>query len=183
MTVEMNEIEMLRERVEKIEKMMKKLLEIEENEIENESEKSYTPSSNESVDSLEFKEFSDEDIWETNKNENKECNECGSIDIEKDDMCEGDIYVFWCNECNCHVGASVNEKDYDDFEWCEECERFGCKCNENISCEGCRNDYLNQLGHMDPGGCLYENPIYRKRNLDEIEIDSDIEINFTPLKI
>jgi hypothetical protein len=185
MPVEMNEIEMLRERVEKIEKMMKKLLEIEENEIENESEKSYTPSSNESVDSLEFKEFSDQDIWETNKNENKECNECGSVDIEKDDMCEGDIYVFWCNECNCHVGASVNEKekDNDDYEWCDECQRFGCKCNENISCEGCRNDYLNQLGHMDPGGCLYENPAsissnYRKRNLDEIEIDSDIEINF-----
>lgn len=155
---------------------------VEMNEIENESEKSYTPSSNESVDSLEFKEFFDEDIWETNKNENKECNECGSIDIEKDEICEG---VFWCNECNCHVGASVNEKDDDDFEWCEECERFGCKCNENISCEGCRNDYLNQLGHMDLGGCLYENPEliinnYRKRNFDEIE--SDDEIDFKRIK-
>lgn len=194
MTVELNEMEMLRknlklvnERVEKMEKMIEKLTAT-CLEIKTESEKSYTPSSNESVDSLEFKEFSDEDIWETNKNENKECNECGSIDIEKDDMCEGDKYVFWCNECNCHVGASVNEKekeieDYsgEDFEWCEECERFGCKCNESVvSCEGCRNDYLNQLGHMDPGGCLYENPEsisnnYRKRNLDEIESDDEID--------
>lgn len=207
MTVELNEMEMLRqnlklvnERVEKMEKMIEKLtttcLKIED-EIKTESEKSYTPSSNESVDSLEFKEFSDEDIWETNKNENKECNECGSIDIEKDDMCEGDKYVFWCNECNCHVGASVNEKekeieDYsgEDFEWCEWCERFGCKCNESVvSCEGCRNDYLNQLGHMDPGGCLYEliSNNYRKRNIDEIEIDSDDEIDvgsyaYSPLK-
>lgn len=191
MTVEMNEIEMLRENLKlmnlRVEKMEKMIEEINENEIEKEIEEneSYTPSSNESVDSLEFKEFSDEDIWESNKNENKECNECGSMDIEKDDMCEGDKYVFWCNECNSHVGASVNEKDEkddEDFEWCDECERFGCKCNENISCEGCKNDYLNQLGHTYPGGCLYENSEtinnYRKRNLDEIEIDSDIEINF-----
>jgi len=24
------------------------------------------------------------------------------------------------------------------------------------TCEGCRYGYLNQLGHMEPGGCLYE---------------------------
>lgn len=171
MTVEMNDMEMLREnlklmnvRVEKMEKMIKKLLDIEEideNEIE---DLSYTPSSNESVDSLEFKEFLDEDIWETNKNENKECNECGSMDIEKDDLCEGDKYVFWCNECNSHVGASINENE---------------DCDEN-NCEGCQNDYLNQLGHMNPGGCLYEEPINRKRNLDESEID--IEIDFKRIK-
>lgn len=182
MTVEMNDMEIMREnlklmnqRVEKMEKMIKKLLDIEEID-ESEIDDSYTPSSNESVDSLEFKEFSDEDIWETNKNENKECNECGSMDIEKDDLCEGDKYVFWCNECNCHVGASINENDVneneieneneidysgEDYEWCDECELFGCKCNEN-DCEGCQNDYLNQLGHTYPGGCLYENP--KKRN-------------------
>lgn len=184
MTVEMNDMEMLREnlklmniRVEKMEKMIKKLLDIEEIDENEIDDLSYTPSSNESVDSLEFKEFSDEDIWETNKNENKECNECGSMDIEKDPECEGDKYVFWCNECNSHVGASVNENEIEieDFEWCEECYQYGCKCNENISCEGCRNDYLNQLGHMDPGGCLYEKPLNKKRNLDDIEID---EIDF-----
>lgn len=176
----MNEMDVMREnlklmnlRVEKMEKMIKKLLGIEENESD-----SYTPSSNESVDSLEFKEFSDEDIWETN--ENKECNECGSIDIEKNYMCEGvfrcnecnshfrtsvnEIEIVddeWCDECNSYFRTSVNEIDYsvEDYEWCYECERFGCKCNEiYISCEGCRNGYLNQLGHMDPGGCLYENP-------------------------
>jgi len=188
MTVEMNDMEindmeMLREnlklmnlRVEKMEKMIKKLLDIEE-ENENEIDLSYTPSSNESVESLEFKEFSDEDIWETNKNENKECNECGSMDIEKDDLCEGDKYVFWCNECNSHVGASINENEIDDYEWCDECERVECKCNKN-DCEGCRNDYLNQLGHMEPGGCLYEELIYRKRNLDEIDDEIDNEIDF-----
>lgn len=206
----MSEMEMLREnfnlvnkRVEKMEKMMKKII-VMSLEIETKSNLSYSSSlksefsdkietksnfsysfSSKSEDSLEFKEFLDEEIWETNKNNGKECNECGSMDIEKDDQCEGDIYVFWCNECNSHVGASVNEKEMDysgeDFEWCDECQRFGCKCNEDdISCEGCRNDYLNQLGHMNPGGCLYENPEsisnnYRKRNLDEIESDDEID--------
>lgn len=61
--------------------------------------------STESTDSLEFKEFSDKDIWKSNKNNGKECNECGSIDIEKDSECEDDIFVFWCDECNCHVKA------------------------------------------------------------------------------
>ena len=27
---------------------------------------------------------------------------------------------------------------------------------EEISCYGCLHDIANQLGHMDEGGCLYE---------------------------
>ena len=28
----------------------------------------------------------------------------------------------------------------------------------SLSCDGCRDDVLNQQGHMHPGGCLYESP-------------------------
>lgn len=142
-TIKMYRIEMMRERVEELERKIKKM----EKTIEdlqksyNEFGIDYYSPSKVSDDSLEFREFSDEDIWEINKNENKECNECGSIDIEKDKECEGDIYVFWCNNCNCHVGVCVNvdvdEKEYDcdEFEFCEECEFVGCKCKEMKSIE------------------------------------------------
>jgi len=180
----MNEMKVMKsfnDRLEKMEKMMKKLLDIEEENIDSDSNSNsnsdYSPSS-ESEDSIEFKEFLDEDIWEVNKNENKECNECGSVDIEKDPDCEGDQYVFWCNECNCHVGASVNEEDVDcepfqqilqfemvknseyedDIEWCDECEYFVCKCNEIENCEICE---------------IY---LKRKRKIEEIESDTEDNI-------
>ena len=27
---------------------------------------------------------------------------------------------------------------------------------ENITCQGCKDNIFNQLGHMEIGGCLYE---------------------------
>lgn len=157
----MDEMNMINERLKKIEKMIEKLLK-----IENIDTSDYSPSS-ESEDSLEFKEFLDEDIWEINKNENKECNECGYIDVEKDPECEGEQFVFWCDQCNCHVDASVNKKDVD------------ASVNEDLEfCEGCRNGYLSQLDHMDQGGCLYE----LKRNFEEIESEDDIKVDFKRMR-
>ena len=160
----MKNFELVNERLEKLERIMKKLLDIEESDIHS----NYSPSS-ESEDSLEFKEFQNEDIWETNKNENKECNECGSVNIKKDAECEGDEFVFWCNECNCHVGASENENDKkdeknekDDFEWCYECDYFEIK-----SCELC------------------ERYVSKKRNIEDIESDTEndyIKTDFKKIK-
>ena len=40
--------------------------------------------------------------------------------------------------------------------------KFNCKMNavakETTTCSGCRDGILNQLGHMDEGGCLYTEP-------------------------
>lgn len=169
----MKNFKLVNERLEKLEKIMKRLLDIEEENFEEENfeeeniDSDYSPSSS-SEDSLEFKEFLDEDIWETNKNENKECNECGSVDIEKDAECEGDQFVFWCNQCNSHVGASKNEyeKDEIDIEWCNECDYFVCKCNEIEN----RECYIY---------------VSKKRNISDTESDTesdDIKINFKKIK-
>ena len=40
-----------------------------------------------------------------------------------------------------------------------------CEC----TCEGCRFGYANQLGHMDPGGCLYDG------NDTEDDVDDDVD--------
>ena len=64
---------------------------------------------NQSKNSLEFNEFLDNSVWE--KNKDIECNECGSIDIEKDVESKDEIYMFWCNNCNYHVfGCDITVK-------------------------------------------------------------------------
>lgn len=39
------------------------------------------------------------------------------------------------------------------------CSTHQVQCSELPTCSGCLNDQPNQLAHMDPGGCLYEDEV------------------------
>ena len=49
---------------------------------------------------------------------------------------------------------------------CMNCGSNGETCD--CTCEGCRFGYANQLGHMDPGGCLYDG-----NNTEDDDVDGD----------
>jgi hypothetical protein len=80
--------------------------------------------------------------------------------------------VSWIDELEERLKKTSLEEYYSNVGVCGECNRafrsvnwdFRCRdCGGDsgsiyIDCDGCRDEVMNQQGHMNLGGCLYESP-------------------------
>lgn len=111
---------------------------------DSDSDSDYSPSLD-SRESFDFREFLRDDIWETNK-ERVECEECGSINMEKDTDCENDENIYWCEDCNCHVDCketSENEGKNENEQKNENEEKNENVKDENKSEDESENDSMD----------------------------------------